>query len=218
MCGGIVGILTFSTPAQSQQTQRTVWKKLPILLSYNSGRILSYVIAGTIVAAASLFLQTLGDGNAILSVFRFIAAALMILFGFYLAGLWSSAILLIEKAGQFIWTRLEPFGKRFLPVTSPPRAFMVGAIWGWLPCGLVYTALIWATTTASMVEGALVMLFFGLGTLPNLLTMGLFSTLLAQQIRKPWLRISAGFLMVGFGLLSLINLTNLANIWQTGQL
>jgi sulfite exporter TauE/SafE len=77
---------------------------------------------------------------------------------------------------------------------------MVGLVWGWLPCGLVYSVLIWAISAGSALEGGLLMLSFGLGTLPMLLAMGAFATNLARFVRNPWVRYSAGALVICFGL------------------
>ncbi len=59
-----------------------------------------------------------------------------------------------------------PLASKAIPVNSPAKALSLGVIWGWLPCGLVYSTLTWALASGSIVSGASIMLFFGLGTLP----------------------------------------------------
>jgi sulfite exporter TauE/SafE len=105
-----------------------------------------------------------------------------------------------------MWKRLEPLGRKLLPVRSPGRALLLGMIWGWLPCGLVYSMLIWALSAGSLVEGALLMGAFGLGTLPNLLLMGAAAGWLGGWLRKPLVRQLAGSLVILLGLMMLFQL------------
>lgn len=193
MCGGIVGALNAGLP-ESRQT-------LPSLaahhVTYNAGRILSYVFAGVIAGlfgaqAAKFGLQTIIPIGAI------IAGLVMIALGLYLAGL-SHAITVIEKAGLHIWRRIQPLGQRFLPAKTPARAFGLGLVWGWLPCGLVYSALVLAIVSASPAQGAVVMLGFGLGTLPMLFAMGGVAGKLLAIVRRPVTRRIVGASIVLFG-------------------
>ena len=124
----------------------------------------------------------------------------MILLGLYLAGWWPNAILKIEYAGQLIWKLLEPIARKFIPVQSPWQALAAGLLWGWIPCGLVYTALLWALAAHSATQGAFIMASFGLGTLPVMLGIGFFSAHLLPYMQKQWLRSSTGIVMIAFGL------------------
>ena len=85
---------------------------------------------------------------------------------------------------------------------------MLGLIWGWLPCGLVYSVLIWAMASGGPIEGGLLLLSFGLGTLPNLLAMGLFAASLSRWVRYPWVRWLAGTAIIIFGLLQIMQVWN----------
>jgi hypothetical protein len=105
----------------------------------------------------------------------------------------------VEQAGGSIWRRIEPLGRKLMPVHSPGQALVLGLIWGWLPCGLVYSVLIWAISAGGAIEGAGLMLAFGLGTLPNLLLMGATAAWLGRYVRKPAVRQLAGGLVVLFG-------------------
>jgi len=111
-----------------------------------------------------------------------------------------------EIAGGVIWKKIEPISRQFIPVKSTFQAFILGGLWGWLPCGLVYTILIWAISTGSAIEGGLLMFSFGLGTLPLLLAMGVFATSLSSFIRKNWVRAMAGGIIIAFGIFSLFNI------------
>jgi len=90
-----------------------------------------------------------------------------------------------------------------MPVSSIPHALCLGAIWGWLPCGLVYSSLLWAASQGSPLESSLLMLTFGLGTLPVLLVTGLAAERLTSLLRQPGVRISAGVMVMLFGLWTL---------------
>ena len=83
------------------------------------------------------------------------------------------------------WQKLEPIGRKLLPVASLPKALAYGMIWGWLPCGLVYFVLIWALTAGDALSGALMMLAFGLGTLPTLITAGFMTSWITRFARNP---------------------------------
>ena len=198
MCGGIVGALSLSTPQQKNKTSQ-----LPILLGYNIGRIFGYVMAGTIVGflgASLVDLTGIQNTKQILSV---IASVFMIALGFYLAGFWSSFSRL-ESVGTGLWKKVQPLTKRFIPVQSFTQALPLGFLWGWLPCGLVYTALIWTLSSGGAVEGGLIMLAFGLGTLPNLLVMGVLAAQLSKWVKNTMVRRVAGLLVVLMGLLTLL--------------
>ncbi len=191
MCGGIVAALGFAGQAQRPN--------LFLLLSYNSGRILSYASAGALVGALGYF----GDSYLALGKpLRAIAGVLLILMGFYIMGM-TRVLAWLEKGGGHFWRRIQPLGNRFLPVKSPVEGLLAGMIWGWLPCGLVYSALALASTSASPVQGALGMLAFGVGTLPAMLAGGYFSQQLKDLLQRRSLRRMMGVSLLLFGLWTL---------------
>jgi hypothetical protein len=196
MCGGIVSALSFSLPTQQRQR---LPQALPIMLGYNAGRIMSYVLAGMIASSLGVAALHYAELETLRTLMSVIAALFMIALGLYLAGLWSG-VAKIEQVGKPIWKHLEPLGRRFIPITSPLRAFPLGFIWGWLPCGLVYSVLLWTLSAGSILKGALIMLMFGLGTLPNLLLMGTFAAQLQRFLRQPRIKLAAGLIVVVMGL------------------
>ena len=200
MCGGIVSAITMGLPNTIQNNSN---KLTFYLLLYNFGRLLSYMLAGLLIASLSIGLSSFTDTIYIRKIFTIIAATMMILLGFYLSGWWPKAINSIEKIGFFIWNFIKPLAQKFIPIKTPGQALMAGFLWGWLPCGLVYTALIWASTADSIIQGGLVMASFGIGTLPMLLGIGFFSSSIIQFIQKQWLRTSVGLLMMSFGIYQL---------------
>ena len=197
MCGGIVGALTLGVNANAG-ARRSPATALPLHLAYNAGRIASYVVAGAIAGAlggASLVLA--GQLPLRLVLFAF-ANLMLIALGAHLAGS-SGVIRWIEGAGQRAWRALSPLSRRFLPVRGVAQAFPLGLLWGWLPCGLVYSSLATALGSGSALNGALAMLSFGLGTLPNLLLAGLLADRLRQWLALRWLRLVAGLIVAAFG-------------------
>jgi uncharacterized protein len=199
MCGGIVGALTLGLPEHLRNRPAGAW---PFHIAYNLGRITSYTLAGALAGGLGAGLLQLTELRQAQLVLQVIAALFMLALGLYLGGWWAGLVR-VERLGGHLWRRLEPFGRRLLPVASPPQAFALGLVWGWLPCGLVYSVLIWSLAAGSAREGAQLMLAFGLGTLPNLLLMGALAAQLGSFVRQPWPRRVAGGLVLAFGLVLL---------------
>lgn len=197
MCGGIVGAVTMTLPGSKP--------KLPFVLAYNLGRIGSYGVAGGIagaVGASSFFLDHVLPVEKVLYA---LASLMLVLLGLYLAGIWR-VLTRLEALGGRLWQHLQPYSKRLLPVRTLPQSLMLGVLWGWLPCGLVYSVLVAAVATGSPVQGGLLMLAFGLGTLPTLLAMGMAAVRLKKLLQHLWFRRLSGLLIAGFGLLALYRL------------
>lgn len=199
MCGGIVSALTFSLP---QNKRSHLGSLLPMLLAYNTGRISGYMLAGALAGGLGAALLAVGGLEDFRFFLQIVAALFMIALGLYLAGVWMG-VGKIENAGRALWQYVEPLGRRFIPLDSVGKALPLGFIWGWLPCGLVYSVLIWSLSAGSITKGALLMLAFGLGTLPNLLLMGAAAAWLARFTRHPLVKRIAGLLVVGLGMLLL---------------
>jgi sulfite exporter TauE/SafE len=199
MCGGIVGALTFGLPEPLRDRPAGAW---PFHLAYNLGRITSYTLAGALAGGLGAGLLQLTEMRQAQQVLAVIAALFMFALGLYLGGWWSG-LRYVERMGGGVWRRIEPLGRGLLPVATPTRAFLLGLVWGWLPCGLVYSVLIWALAAGSALNGAQLMLAFGIGTLPNLLLMGALASKLAGFVRQPWPRRVAGGLVLIFAVVLL---------------
>jgi hypothetical protein len=198
MCGGIVGALALGLPQEARHSARM----LPYLLAYNLARITSYTLAGALLGGVGyLAAHWSGLRHAQLGL-QVLAGLFMIALGLYLAGWWLG-LARLERAGSRVWRHIEPLGRRFLPVRTPGQAFVLGLLWGWLPCGLVYSVLVWSISRGDALEGGLLMLSFGLGTLPTLLLMGVAATRLSAFVRHAWVRRVAGMLVMLFGVLTL---------------
>lgn len=207
MCGSIVGIFTTQVPKA-----RPRW---PFHLAYSSGRIASYAAAGALVGAIGQAGLLMRDAVPIQHLLFALSSLMLIALGLYLAGVWG-AVRRLERLGGGLWKRLQPFTTRLLPVSTVPRALGLGVLWGWLPCGLVYSVLLTALASASAVKGALILLAFGLGTLPNLLAIGLFWESIKGWVQSPRVRLAAGLLVALFGVYGLfkVGYTFYINGWS----
>lgn len=214
MCGGIVsaiGIAGNPTPARpaagpaSVARRRGELTRLLRLLAYNGGRISSYVLAGAVVGGigSSAFLM-----SRVLPVQQFVfvlANLTLIVLGLYVSGVIRS-IAPIEAAGRGLWRAIAPTAVRAMRGETPPRAWVAGMLWGFVPCGMVYAGLVAALTSASAIDGALLMAAFGLGTLPNLLALGWSAGRVARWLQNRWVRAGAGILIIVFGVMGLLRL------------
>ncbi|MDH1104318.1 sulfite exporter TauE/SafE family protein [Pseudomonas mosselii] len=189
MCGGLMGALTLAIPPEQRG------RRLRLLLAYNLGRILSYAAAGLLLGLAGVALAS----SPLAIGLRVIAALLLICMGLYLAGWWSG-LTRIEALGRGLWRHVQPVATRLLPVSSLPRALLLGALWGWLPCGLVYSTLLWAASQGDALHSATLMLAFGVGTWPVLLATGLAAERVGALLRKRGVRVAGGVLVILFGL------------------
>lgn len=201
MCGGLVGA---ACGRHAGGASRSAWWGRA--LAYNAGRIASYTAAGALaggLGAAGLSLRgTPLTQQALLATM----SLSLVLFALYLAGV-APFVRAIESAGAVLWRRIQPHSRRFLPADSMPRAFGLGVVWGWLPCGMVYAALIAALATAEPLHGALVMAAFGLGTLPNLLAIGAWFGFVVRLARARAARIACAVLIAGVGAFGLVKAT-----------
>lgn len=216
MCGGIVGALSISggtAPARPviaiavarPASQTTSPSNVLRVLAYNGGRIASYMLAGalagSLAGAGMLHLASLQVAG------YWLANLMLVALGLYLMDAWRG-LARLEAAGNVVWRRVRPLLKPLMPIDTPFKALAVGGLWGWVPCGMVYSALLTAMMQGSALNGAAAMAAFGLGTLPTLLGMGLLGTRLRAQMQRRPVRIASGLLVLGFGLLGLLRAAN----------
>jgi len=188
MCGGIVSAMSMMQP------------NLSLHLAYNLGRISSYTLAGLVVGALGQIFTIISPWQQVLYIF---AQLMLIALGIYLIG-YTRVLSVLEKLGGKLWLRIQPLGKRFIPSRTPLQALFLGILWGWLPCGLVYGALVYAMASGDALQGGKFMLAFGLGTLPNLLLAGWLLNRLRPYMT--FIRWPAGLLVAGFGLFGLLRM------------
>jgi len=195
MCGGVVAMSCSALPLSRRSRPIA---QLPYVLAYNAGRIASYAVAGAAAGVLGATLASFGAVERVQLALRLGAGVLMVAVGFYVAGV-APALAWLERVGQPVWRRVLPVARRLVPVRSPLGALALGAMWGWLPCGLAYTALAASVTSGGPASGAATMTAFGLGTLPTLLAMGSAAGVAARAARRPWVRRVAGVAIVVFG-------------------
>lgn len=196
MCGGLSSAFALQLPPGLNRAG--------LIVLLNLGRISSYVFIGLLVGAIGQIGISL-DQTRWLQNGLYLSANLLLLFlGLYLAGI-SSLATRIESIGRPVWKRLNPLLNRLLPIQSVPACFSVGMLWGWLPCGLVYSASLYALGSGNALEGGLYMLAFALGTLPNLLAMGLFAAQLKNFLQRKTVRLAAGLLVAAWALWRLVS-------------
>jgi len=194
MCAGISGLFALNSSVPSPRNE------LPFALTYNLGRVVSYAILGLVVASFGSVIVKASPNIA--GGIRLLSGVVIILVGLKVA--FDLRILnAIERMGATLWSRIAPAAKNLVPVTSLPRALGLGLIWGWLPCGLVYSVLLIAATSADPVNGAMIMVAFGLGTMPAMVMTGLGAARLSQLMRRRGTRLGFGLLIVILGLLTI---------------
>jgi sulfite exporter TauE/SafE len=210
MCGGIVSALSLQMPGATARSG-PAW---PIHLAYNLGRISSYAIAGAVMGALGSLGLLLNNWLPVQMALYVAANLMMVALGLYLTGL-TRMLAFAEHAGQWLWQRVQPLTRRFLPVRGVAQAFPLGMLWGWLPCGLVYSVLTMTLLSGSATRGAAIMLAFGLGTLPNLMLAGLLLVRFRSVAQGRALRLGSGLIVLAFGIWGLFNAVALGGrLWQ----
>jgi sulfite exporter TauE/SafE len=189
--------------------------------SYNAGRIGSYALAGALAGALSdgfsrAGLLLMNDIAAAQLALYWLANLMLAALGLYLMDAWRG-LARLEAAGQLIWRHVQPLTRRLMPLDHPAKLFALGGLWGWLPCGMVYSVLTTAMLSGSAAHGAAVMLAFGLGTLPMLLAIGLAGAQARSLFQHLAVRRAAGLAVLAFALLGIARAANGALGW-TGLL
>lgn len=217
MCGGIVSAFSVASNRRpfpvavsggsGAVAQAGVSSDVLRVIAYNTGRIASYAIAGAVAGGIAQGARTLSFLSSLQIGGYWLANLMLVALGLYLMDAWRG-LARLEAAGQLVWRRVQPLMKHLLPVDSVAKAFALGGLWGWVPCGMVYSVLLTAMLSGSAMSGAMVMLAFGAGTLPVLLTMGMLGSRLQVWTRKRRVRIASGLIILAFGLLGLARAAN----------
>ena len=183
MCGGIAGALGVAGGGRGS-----------FAVAYSTGRIASYAVAGAIAGAIG---GGLAGAAGLGPWLRLVMGIVLILLGLQVA-INLRALAPLEAAGARLWRRLAPVARRFVPPRHAGQALALGALWGWLPCGLVYGMLAAAAASGTALNGALFMVVFGLGTAPAMVGLawasGRGSSWLTTRRRR-----ALGWLLVAFG-------------------
>jgi hypothetical protein len=186
MCGGIAGALQLSMPAQNRE------RKLQLQLLLSLGRLTTYALFGALVGYFGAGAMQLAGAS--LLWLRLLAGLLLLMMALYISRLWFGLIRL-EQLGQKLWRYVQPLATKLLPLNSATKAYSYGLCWGALPCGLVYSTLGWSLASGSAIQGGLLMLSFGAGTLPAILLTGSAAGVLQKLKNTSWLRYSAAIML-----------------------
>lgn len=196
MCGGLTSAFVLQLPPHLN--------RFGLIVLLNLGRLTSYILIGALMGTLSQTGSLLHQTHH-LQLILFAAANLLLLFtGLYLAGL-SGLSARIEHIGRPIWRRLNPLLNRLLPIRSVSGCLIVGMLWGWLPCGLVYNAALYALGSGSAAQGAAYLAAFGLGTLPNLLAIGASAAQLRRFLQHQRVRLAAGLAVAAWAAYQLLH-------------
>lgn len=191
MCAGLSGLIAVGGNANKSR-----------VITYNAGRLISYsligALGGWLGASAADTYQLYTQVHWL----RIAGGAVICLIGLQIA-LELNLLRAIESAGAGVWRMISPLAKRFLPVNSHYRALGLGLLWGWLPCGLVYSVLLVSMTAGGALPGASVMAAFGAGTLPAMLATGIGAQTVTRFTRGTFSRRAMGLLLIVMGLLTI---------------
>ncbi len=198
MCGGVSGALGMRARRVGAGPARTFMHNA----SYQIGRVGSYTLAGALCGGFGAMLATLADLSSLTRIVRMLAGllligiALRVLVGWRLFGA-------LESLGARVWMRLSPLARSANP-QHLGGSLLLGALWGWLPCGMVYSMLIFASLSGSALQGAATLLMFGVGTWPAMLGGSLLSAQIGRFSAARGLHTVAGALLLAFGVLTLL--------------
>lgn len=206
MCGGIVGALSlaparanaFPVPVRTARPQAS----LVNIGAYNLGRIASYMLAGAVAGGAAGGVGALSGLPTLQTAGYWLANLMLVALGLFLMDAWRG-LAWLEQGGRALWRHVQPLMRRVGPPDTPGKMVAAGFLWGWLPCGMVYSALVTAMLSGSAASGAAVMLAFGLGTLPMLVGLGLAGARLRAFLAKRPVRIASGLIVLSFGLVGI---------------
>ena len=189
MCGGIVTAFGLSMQHVSDS------KKNGLILTYHLGRLISYALLGLIASLVGVAIfQSIMSNSAP----RIVLGAVLMLIGLAMLGL--PLFNHLEKVGMRFWQSLAPLRKKVFPIDSFGKALFAGLLWGFLPCGLVYGALMMAIAGNNIATGAALMFVFGLGTIPMLIATQKTVGMLQSSIKQFRLRQINGVIMMLSGL------------------
>jgi sulfite exporter TauE/SafE len=194
MCGGIAAALGMNARRASGGRGRAAL----FAVLFGMGRIGGYMIIGAVAGLLGQRFAAWVDVPTWSAVARIATGLMLLLIGLQIA-FHLRLLAPIERGGARVWARLAPVARRFIPVRGPHHALALGLLWGWLPCGLVYSVVLLAMLAGDPLRSALLMGAFGLGTLPAMTAVTLSSAQLGWSAPRGPLRRLAGIALVIFG-------------------
>ena len=197
MCGGFAAALGMRL--------RHSPSSLPIAahaVLYQLGRIGGYAAMGALCGTFGQALKSFMDFARIGGLLRLLSGALLVLVALRLLFRWNG-LAMLERAGAGLWKSLQPLTRR-LPGNAALQTVLLGALWGFLPCGMVYSMLAFSALSGTALKGFALMTAFGLGTAPAMLGGTLIAAKSVKALNSPVTRRMSGILLAGFGLWLLV--------------
>lgn len=194
MCGGLAGALGM----RARSTATSPHSAFTNTLSYHVGRLGGYAMAGAICGLIGATLTAVLDLARVGVVLRIASGVLLMLIALRMLSPWNP-LRWLETLGAKFWRRLQPFTLGTGKLTGHTHAVALGFLWGWLPCGLVYSMLLFAALSGHALNGAAILLAFGLGTLPSMLTSSVLASQVQRFLKGRWPRFASGALLLLFG-------------------
>jgi len=201
MCGGLAGALGMRARAQQHAPQRV----FASALLTNIGRVGSYTLVGAIVGAIGSGLATLMDWLHLAAWLRGLAGVLLLAVAVRIVFGWN-AFAWLERGGALLWSRIfAPRAQHAAQGIGAAQSLLLGVAWGWLPCGLVYSMALYAALAGDAVRGASIMVAFGIGTLPSMLSSTLLGSQLARLFKYAATRWVAGAILIALGIWTILS-------------
>jgi sulfite exporter TauE/SafE len=195
MCGGLAGALGMRRSACPGSWRASI-RDAGL---HHAGRLAGYSLAGALFGWLGVTLQTVVNLPLLTVITRVAAGILLVLVAARILFGWNT-LAGIERLGAHFWRSIRPLAGRAASSRSSAGSFLLGLLWGWLPCGLVYSMLLFAAMSGHAVSGAGIMLAFGLGTLPAMLASSVLSSHIARRLSQPGTRQAIGALLLVFGI------------------
>ncbi len=173
-------------------------RALGYALIYNTGRIASYAVAGLLAGSIGLAFGEAIHAPATLFVLRVLTGVVLAAIGLQVA--FNLRLLRpLETMGMRVWRHIAPLARHLMSRSGFAATLALGALWGWLPCGLVYGMLLAAAATGDPFTGGATMIAFGLGTAPAMIATGAAGSQFQRLSRNPRFRLVAGLVVVVLG-------------------
>ena len=192
MCGGLAGALSLRT---SHGNWRRTTRDCGL---HHLGRLSGYAAAGALFGSLGVLLQSILNLPLLIVAIRVAAALLLVLVAVRILVGWNTLAALERLGGRF-WRLLQPLMRHAVGARSEAGNLLLGFLWGWLPCGLVYSMLLFAALSGDSLRGAAIMLAFGIGTLPAMLGTSVLASQASQLTRWRGTRRAIGALLLVFG-------------------
>jgi sulfite exporter TauE/SafE len=196
MCGGISGALGMRARGAA-----TPQRAATLTTCYQVGRLTSYSLAGAIVGAFSELMQGMFELNRVALIARILAGLVLVSVGTGVLFKWRP-LAILERLGGRLWRHMAPLA-RLIPPQGVAGSLLLGMLWGWLPCGFIYSMLIFAALKGGALQSAAMMLFFGLGTAPAVFGAGMLGAQFGRFSVVRGLHTVAGWLLLAFGALTI---------------